>query len=293
MIFSSKQEVIDNISKFEGLYDVVRVVNPVSKTVLNHEEQDFHVHCYDFWDKKAPCENYVTYRALFENNTFFKMEFKKGIIYLITSCPVKINEDTYVMEMLKDITNTGIIENEENRSSVEIEKSIENLNRKLLIDELTNVYNRRFINERLPSDIFSAAANKTKLSLILLDLDNFKTINDTYSHIAGDLLLKKVSEIMKSSIRKNIDWVARFGGDEFLISLNGANEVAAQFIAESIRGKIERSEIEYDGKRFKATASIGIYTVDDENFTMDELIRRADMNMYSAKNQGRNAVVQN
>lgn len=293
MIFSSKQEVIDNISKFEGLYDVVRVVNPVSKTVLNQEEQDFHVHCYDFWDKKAPCENCVTYRALFENNTFFKMEFKKGIIYLITSCPVKINEDTYVMEMLKDITNTGIIENEDNRNSVEIKKSIEDLNRKLIIDELTNVYNRRFINERLPSDIFSAAANKTKLSLILLDLDNFKTINDTYSHIAGDILLKKVSEIMKSSIRKNIDWVARFGGDEFLISLNGANEVAAQFIAESIRGKIEKSEIEYDGKSFKTTASIGIYTMDDENLTMEELIRRADMNMYSAKNQGRNLVVQN
>lgn len=293
MSFSSKQEVLDSISKFEGLYDVVRIVDPVKKSVEGRDGTAVHTHCYDFWEKGTPCENCVTTRALIENNTFHKIEFKKGIIYLITSCPVQVKEDTYALELLKDITDTGIIENDSVRSEEELEKSIEHLNKKLVVDELTGTYNRRFINERLPADIFFAEVNKSKLSLIMMDVDNFKQINDSYSHMAGDLILKEVSEIMKSSVRKNIDWVARFGGDEFLICLNGANEAAAARIAEAIRQSVEKTAIEYQGNTIKTTLSIGVYTLDGEDISVEELLRRADMNMYEAKKMGRNKVVRN
>lgn len=290
MIFSSKQDVLDSISKFEGLYDVVRIVDPIKKSVEDKDGTAVHTHCYDFWDKGVPCENCVTSRALNENNTFHKIEFKKGIIYLITSCPVKVKEDTYALELLKDITNTGIIENESIRSEEELEKSIENLNKKLVIDDLTGTYNRRFINERLPAEIFFALMNKTRLSLIMMDVDDFKNINDSYSHMAGDLILKEVSEIMKSSIRMNIDWVARFGGDEFLICLNGANEEAALRITEAIRQRAEKTAVEYNGNKINTSLSIGIYTLDKEDITSEELLRRVDMNMYEAKKMGKNAI---
>jgi diguanylate cyclase (GGDEF)-like protein len=127
----------------------------------------------------------------------------------------------------------------------------------------------------------------------MMDLDNFKQINDGYSHMAGDLVLKEISEIMKSSIRKNIDWVARFGGDEFLICLNGANEAAAARIAESVRQRAENTEVEYHGKTIKTTLSIGVYTLDGEDITTEELLRRADLNMYEAKKLGKNNVVRN
>lgn len=292
MIFSSKQEVLDSISKFEGLYDVVRIVDPVKKSVEDKDGTAVHTHCYDFWNKGVPCENCVTSRALNENNTFHKIEFKKGIIYLITSCPVQVKGDTYAMELLKDITNTGIIENESIRSEEELEKSIENLNKKLVIDDLTGTYNRRFINERLPAEIFFALMNKTRLSLIMMDVDDFKNINDSYSHMAGDLILKEVSEIMKSSIRINIDWVARFGGDEFLICLNGANEEAALRIAEAIRQRVEKTAVEYNENKIKTSLSIGIYTLDKEDITAEELLRRVDMNMYEAKKMGKNTIFQ-
>lgn len=291
MSFSSKQEVLDSISKFEGLYDVVRIVDPIKKSVEGEDGTIVHTHCYDFWEKGTPCENCVTSRTLIENNTFHKIEFKKGMVYLITSCPVQVKESTCAMELLKDITNTGVIENDIMKNEEELEKSIEKLNKKLVVDELTGVYNRRFINERLPADIFFAAMNKTKLSLIMIDVDNFKQINDNYSHMAGDLVLKEVSEIMKSVIRKNIDWVARFGGDEFLICLNGANEEALSRIAEVIRKNVEKTTVEYQGNIIKTTLSIGAYTLDGEDITAEELLRRVDMNMYEAKKLGKNTVV--
>lgn len=291
MSFSSKQEVLDSISKFERLYDVVRVVDPIKKSVEGENGTILHTHCYDFWEKGIPCENCVTSRALIENNTFHKIEFKKGMVYLITSCPVQVKKDIYALELLKDITNTGIIENDILKSEEELEKSIEKLNKKLVVDELTGAYNRRFINERLPADIFFAAMNKTKLSLIMIDVDNFKQINDNYSHLAGDQVLKEVSEIMNSAIRKNIDWVARFGGDEFLICLNGANEEASARIAEAVRKGVEKTTVEYQGNNIKTTLSIGVYTLDGEDITVEELLRRVDMNMYEAKKLGKNTVV--
>jgi diguanylate cyclase (GGDEF)-like protein len=291
MSFSSKQEVLDSISKFEGLYDVVRIVDPVKKSVEDKNGTDVHTHCYDFWEKGTPCENCVTSRALIENNTFHKIEFKKGIVYLITSCPVQVKKDIYALELLKDITNTGIIENDSMKSEEELEKSIETLNKKLVVDELTGIYNRRFINERLPADIFFASMNNTRLSLIMIDVDNFKNINDRYSHMAGDLVLKEVSNIMVSSIRKNIDWAARFGGDEFLICLNGANAEAASRIAEAIRQRAEKTAVEYNGNNIKISLSIGIYTIDGEDITAEELLRLADMNMYEAKKLGKNTIV--
>ncbi len=88
----------------------------------------------------------------------------------------------------------------------------------------------------------------------------------------------------------NIDWVARFGGDEFLICLNGANEEAALRIAEAIRQRAEKTAVEYNGNKINTSLSIGIYTLDKEDITSEELLRRVDMNMYEAKKMGKNAI---
>jgi diguanylate cyclase (GGDEF)-like protein len=195
------------------------------------------------------------------------------------------------MEMLKDITDTGIIQTSGEADYEELEKTIENLNKKVIMDELTDVYNRRYINERLPADLYHAASGKTSLSLILLDLDKFKQLNDSYSHVAGDAILKEVGNILKYNVRKGTDWVARYGGDEFLICLPGADEEAAAGIAEDIRQEIEYIEIRFGKDKLKTTASIGVYTMKAEMLSMEEIIRRTDMNMYQAKSRGRNAVV--
>ncbi|MDW5300679.1 MAG: GGDEF domain-containing protein [Sedimentibacter sp.] len=294
MSFKSTQEVIDVMSNFEGLYDFIRIVDPVRKIIISDEETNEinnSIHCYDFWQKGMSCENCISYRALNENNTFMKVRFRNEEIYLVTSSPVKINDKKYVMEMLKNITKLNIVPNIYEKNASEIEEIIDDLNSKAITDELTNVYNRRHLNEMLPIDMNFALSNKTMLSIILMDLDYFKQINDVYGHIAGDLILKEISKIMKSSIRKGFDWAARYGGDEFLISLPGADSAAAHRIAEVVRKRIEKTEITFQGNKINITVSMGVYTMDSEEISFEELIKRADKNMYEAKNRGRNTVV--
>jgi len=147
-------------------------------------------------------------------------------------------------------------------------------------DSLTKVYNRGKI-----IDVFSSNL-ETDNAVILLDLDDFKEINDTYGHLAGDEVLVNISQIIKSSIREN-DQVGRYGGEEFLIFLEDTTKKELSEIAERIRKNIEAYEWQYEG--LVTTASIGITTC----FSTDaeEVLHEADTLMYKAKNSGKNRVV--
>ncbi|MBI9011819.1 MAG: diguanylate cyclase [Clostridiales bacterium] len=147
-------------------------------------------------------------------------------------------------------------------------------------DSLTQLYNRGKI-----IDVFSSNL-ETDNAVILLDLDDFKEINDTYGHIAGDEVLIKISQIIKKSIREN-DQVGRYGGEEFLVFLKDTSREELREIAERIRANIESYEWQYEG--LVTTASIGITTC----FSTDaeEVLHEADTLMYKAKNAGKNRVV--
>lgn len=149
-----------------------------------------------------------------------------------------------------------------------------------ITDSLTHLYNRGKI-----IDVFSSNL-KTDNAVILLDLDDFKKINDTYGHIAGDEVLINVSQIIKSSIREN-DQVGRYGGEEFLIFLKDTTKKELSEIAERVRASIESNEWPYEG--LVTTASIGITTC----FSTDaeEVLHKADTLMYKAKKSGKNRVV--
>lgn len=168
---------------------------------------------------------------------------------------------------------------------LEREKYYINLSR---TDPLTGLYNRRYLNElikRLESD----GEIPSDSALIMIDLDNFKTINDTYGHLAGDLILTKTGTKIKKHIRKT-DIACRYGGDEFPVFLPGANESAARLIAESIRNDIV-SDCSYseEGAPIAITVSIGISEnrLDD---SFDGLFLRADAALYQAKKTGRDRI---
>ncbi len=168
---------------------------------------------------------------------------------------------------------------------LEREKYYINLSR---TDPLTGLYNRRYLNElikRLESD----GEIPSDSALIMIDLDNFKTINDTYGHLAGDLILTKTGTKIKKHIRKT-DIACRYGGDEFLVFLPGANESAARLIAESIRNDIV-ADCSYseEGSPISITVSIGISEnrLDD---SFDGLFLRADAALYQAKKTGRDRI---
>lgn len=179
------------------------------------------------------------------------MQHKDNRVYIITAIPVEVDGKRLVVEILKEVTNNLVLGSGEGIPGIEVFHRIENMNRIVITDPLTELFNRRYINERLPIDLLNATQRKEPLSIILADIDYFKDINDTYGHVTGDEVLKEVAKVLKQNIRRKEDWVARYGGEEFLICLANTDLVSAKKTAERIRSKIENKEFVINGKKYK------------------------------------------
>ena len=155
-------------------------------------------------------------------------------------------------------------------------------------DGLTGLFNRRIFDETLAQQ--TKSANMRPVSLLLLDLDNFKQINDTFGHQSGDHVLKSFAGILKESCRGR-DLVARFGGEEFAIILSETKVAAAHAIAQRIRNRLAKTVFTFDGRQIHITASIGLAACreGDMIFTAN-LVKQADQALYQAKRTGKNKV---
>lgn len=276
------------------IYDVVRIIHPLKKQILNHHEAlppNIDFHCFDLWAKGKMCNNCISMRAYQQKETQFKLEYKQGKIYMVMAVPVKDANNLVILELLKDITNSMLVENFTSDSDHTILKLLNETAQLQIKDALTGLLNRRFIDERLPVDIHNRNMDSSPLSIILADIDHFKKVNDTYGHVAGDHILREFALLFQQIISKD-GWVARYGGEEFLISLPDTGKDAAEAIAEKLRSAAENNEFIYDGSIIRITSSFGICTlVHGKNLTVEEAVEYADKNLYQAKNSGRNRVV--
>jgi diguanylate cyclase (GGDEF)-like protein len=167
----------------------------------------------------------------------------------------------------------------------------EDLRRISITDSLTDVYNRRFFQDRLAEELGRAKRHSHALSLIILDIDNFKNYNDAYGHLAGDEVLRVTSAVLKSSVR-NIDVVARFGGEEFAVILPVTEAMAAQDIAERIRHSFASRFLPDHSALLQGnlSMSLGIACFPKDSGSVLELIGNADKALYRAKLSGKNRV---
>lgn len=166
----------------------------------------------------------------------------------------------------------------------------------LITDGLTHVYNRHLFNEVFPRLINITRRDGGYLSFLILDVDNFKLYNDTYGHHAGDIVLKSVADVLKSSLKRGDDYVFRLGGEEFALLYKSANEDDAYLYAQKIKKEIVSLGIEHVKNQPYGviTASFGLVTLKDEFLTnMDHIYTQADELMYRAKQEGKNRVVNN
>ncbi len=157
-------------------------------------------------------------------------------------------------------------------------------------DGLTDLYNRRAFNELLVQAVAREDRQKGRLALILLDLDHFKKLNDTYGHPAGDAALRASARVLLQHLRKG-DVAARYGGEEFVVILPGTDEEGAMHLAERVRGAIERHRLVFEGARIALSASLGaaVWPLDGQD--PEALLAAADRALYAAKEGGRNRVV--
>ena len=182
------------------------------------------------------------------------------------------------------------------QEEVERQKSsLEQLNERLLrisqTDGLTGLFNRRHIEEELQHMYQHSARLAEPLSVVMVDLDKFKSVNDTYGHQAGDEVLRQLAEILTKAIRE-IDRVGRYGGEEFMLLLPGTMAEEAVTFAERVRQNLESHTFTFEGGSLQRTGSFGVSTFPHTRIkNCDSLVRAADDALYVAKETGRNKVV--
>jgi diguanylate cyclase (GGDEF)-like protein len=159
-----------------------------------------------------------------------------------------------------------------------------------IYDTLTNLYNRRYFEERLGGEAQKSFYSGTPLSLVMVDIDHFKKVNDTFGHTEGDKVLCEIAALLKTSVRKK-DTVARYGGEEFILILPEAGLEESSMIAERIRRLAENTRFEVGQAQINLTVSLGIASFPSHRArSKEELIKMADQALYDAKRGGRNRV---
>ena len=165
----------------------------------------------------------------------------------------------------------------------------EEIYRLTTVDGLTQVYNKRYFLEVLDREISRAQRYSRELSLIMFDIDNFKKINDTFGHLAGDHVLKHLAEVIKDRIRRE-DIMARYGGEEFAVVLPEIDSFNACQLAEKIRHLVERTTFTFEDAQIPITISLGVASATSDTQSAPQFIKLADDKLYEAKRLGRNRV---
>lgn len=166
------------------------------------------------------------------------------------------------------------------------------LERISMIDKLTNLYNRRYFDTYFERAWKIAKRDSLPLALIMIDIDKFKNFNDTYGHLAGDKCLESIANQIKKIVKRPGDFVARFGGEEFIVLLPNTPIGGAIILAEEIREEVENLRNHYEGIETRVTISLGVAVIiPDSSTNPDDLISAADKALYKAKETGRNRVV--
>ncbi len=178
------------------------------------------------------------------------------------------------------------------RARAELEERAQQLERLSITDALTQVHNRQFFDRQLGIEWSNAERRNRTLSLLMIDIDHFKRINDDHGHPFGDVCLQAVASALQDALRRPGDVVARYGGEEFAVLLPNIDQAGAEAVAQRLRAAVAALVLAHDGCRVPLTCSIGMHSVPSAaSCTAAQVISGADQALYAAKRQGRNRVV--
>jgi len=273
------------IIKFNHLYNVLTGYSPRSIKSDSKFDDTLNLNIQgENWDSKKLL---ALDRPTRIDEVSGKNEHKDSLNLIISVFPFRDekNGDTLgSLIMLRDVTAETNLQDKFRDTAI-----------KSITDPLTTLFTRSYLEEYLANreNVQKRLAKNSEsrnLTIIILDIDHFKNVNDTYGHLAGDYVIRELSVIMKNQFRKS-DVICRFGGEEFIIALPATNLMRAMVPAEKFRQAIEEHIFTYDGQEIPVTISLGIAQVMnwvDEDY--HHTIARADLALYNAKNSGRNRV---
>ncbi len=258
------------------------------------------------------CISYFYFKSSFEKLTLYLIIL--DIFFLIIYCTMLLYFLGNLKKSIKELLINGTIKNESFMDPLlyeiyrHFQKKLEELNRErqilksltnryhrdnqtLYLDSMTKLYTKEYLYKIVSLQVRKSITLHLPFSILMIDVDNFKKYNDTHGHPMGDIVLKKVAEILLNSIRSN-DIAIRFGGEEFLLYLSDAPKRYSIKVAERIRKTIEETQFpnEHTQPLGKITVSIGIASFPEDGNDLENLIKIADDNLYEAKNSGRNRI---
>jgi diguanylate cyclase (GGDEF)-like protein len=309
-IFKLQKTLKDLKYKIEDTDDTIAVESFISKKIITvddiYEESEYDFKSSKEFDNKfnyktksiltAPLVNFYTHETigvlqLINKKSDGKLvpftkedkEFISLTSYLIALSIVNAQDNIEKLRQANLELEHKVIERTQKLEDIQL-KLIEQANR----DPLTDLYNRRYFNEIGKNLISISKRENQNLSVMIMDIDDFKNINDTYGHSVGDKVIIFVADILRSTARES-DICVRFGGEEFVIVLPNTAFDASQNLAEKIRKKVEDARIVIpDNKDIKFTISVGISQVSKNDIKIESTLKRADEALYEAKTSGKN-----
>ncbi|WP_281950508.1 sensor domain-containing diguanylate cyclase [Nitrosophilus kaiyonis] len=287
LIFSSSKDIYEKVSQFnsEAIFIYSCVARKALMGKLIEEETKY-------LNSIAPTSGFFTYGEFFHFKDVKENELLNQTLTLLSLSekksisPKKSKLKKFDGKRYDQITIFKILANFIDAMTDELKSTNEKLKLLSETDQLTKIYNRRKIIEILEEECEKSKRFSSPLSLIMIDIDFFKNINDTYGHLVGDKILIEFSSVLKKSIRK-IDHLGRWGGEEFLIIAVGDKKEDAKIFANKIKKIIENHSFP---KIKKLTASFGI-TEYNKDMSLENFIKKADTALYKAKKSGRNCVI--
>ena len=274
--FSTNEQLKTFIEQQKLIFDKVRLVDVTTAKVYyldEHRQISVEHHaCYEFWNRAGKCQNCSSAKAFTTKGQVTKYEFIDDCVYFVISNYVEVNNKTYILEMISqsdDHTLYGA------QGKNQIAKILTELNTRAYTDSLTKVFNRAYYDEQIKGIVGQNDG------VMMLDVNKFKIINDTYGHVAGDIVLKALAEVMLSMTRQ-CDAVIRYGGDEFLIVFRNIGEAAFQKRLYQVRDAIRNIRLkEYPDVNLSASIG-GIYC---QVQPQRSLIGDIDKLLYKAKQE--------
>lgn len=293
------ESIINDVALYHKIFDVIRLVDPIKKEVLYTKKglsptserltTTNDKTCYSFWSKGQVCNNCISMRALTERKSFVKFEYMNAHLFMTTVLPLDAPHDAYVVELITDVTQSELIGQLKTTRMADIYETIEDSNKALITDPLTGLYNRRFLQERLPYELANNNLKAFDSAILMIDLDHFKKINDDFGHIAGDKILKDFSTILGNCIREDYDWIVRYGGEEFIVYLKNIKADNLDKVCEKIRAAVEKTTFKYEDHIIPITVSIGASHIKSTAFQCyEDILKVTDEQLYLAKQAGRN-----
>ena len=224
----------------------------------------------------------MNFNAMLPNNDFTRYTFLAGAFVEIFLFTILLTNRYMNINNMNNLLTIKTMELENIRKQLTVEATT---------DVLSGLYNRRYFYDISKQYFYTAIKHNQKLSVLMIDIDKFKNVNDTYGHDVGDHIIESSSKVLSKITRKD-DIVARYGGEEFIVLLTDTGIKKAEDLAERIRVAVEKNGITLEsGEVVYITISIGVTQLNNKNDrNIDETIKRCDNALYESKNKGRNMV---